>query len=128
MKYLLALVLLPASTGCMAQKFTQAAYEQGVSVAYRWKYPVDSPPELLLKLVNAADSARSVHVVLDLYRDGLALERFTADTCITAKRSMSGKFNGFWCVAGGLDPGQVAGSEVHLDLIEFNVQRREGCK
>lgn len=128
MKYLIALILFTATAGSRAQKFTQMAYEQGVSVAYRWKLPVDSPPELLLKLVNAADGARTVHVVMDLYRDGLAVERFTADTCITGKRNMSGKFNGLWFVAGSLGPGQAEGADVRLDLIEFNVQRGNGCE
>lgn len=127
MKKLAPMIVLVAMAGCNAQQYTQAGYSEGVTVSYRWRHTAGGPSELLLKLVNASDSARAVHVGLDLYFQGLTVERFSADTCITAKRTMNGKINGFYFVPQTLTPEQAASPETRVDLTGFTVEREAAC-
>ncbi|MBK9421246.1 MAG: hypothetical protein IPN44_09335 [Flavobacteriales bacterium] len=120
MKYLLPFLLL-ALTGCKAQQFTQAGAAQGVQVSYRWKHAPGKPSELLLKMVNSSDSARSVHVGLDLYDQGRTVEQFTADTCMRARRTMNGRLNGFYFIPTTVTPEQAAGPDVKVELTELEV-------
>ena len=79
------------------------------------------PSELLLKMVNGSDSARSVHVGLDLYSEGMTVERFSADTCMRAGRTLNGKLNGFYFIPTSITPEQAAGPDVKVELTELSV-------
>jgi len=116
---LVAFVLLVFSS-CKAQQFTPAGSDRGVDVSYRWKHAPGKPSELLLKLVNTADSARTVHVGLDLYYQGLTVEQFSADTCIRAGRTMNGKLNGFYFVPQAVTPEQAEGPDVRVEMTGIN--------
>lgn len=129
MKYPIHLLLLFGTvSACKAQQYVPAGGSDGITVSYRWKHATGKPSELLVKLVNASDSAREVHVELDLYYQGLTVERFTADTCITAKRSMAGKFNGIYFTPQSLTPEQAASPDTQIEMTGFSVEPTGGCR
>ena len=96
-------------------------------MSYRWNSKPGKPTELLLKVVNAGDSAQQVHMGLDLYYQGFTVEQFSADTCIPAGRTFNGKLNGIYFIPHQLTPEQAASPDTKVALTEFTTARTGSC-
>lgn len=120
-------LLLVAVVACKAPQFTQAGQRADVSVSYRWNHPPGKPGELLLKIINNGDSARQVHLGIDLSYQAFTVEQFTADTCIPAGRTYNGKLNGIYFISRKLDAAQTASPDCRVELSEFSVEPRAVC-
>lgn len=113
--------------GCKAPQFMQAGQKSDVSVSYRWNSKPGKPTELLLKIVNAGDSAQQLHLGLDLYYQGFTVEQFSADTCIPARRTFNGKMNGIYFIPKQITPEQAAGPDTKVELTEFTTETITKC-
>jgi hypothetical protein len=113
--------------GCKAPQFMQAGQKNNVSVSYRWKHEAGHPSELLLKIVNAGDSARQLHMGLDLYYQGFTVEQFSADTCIPAGRTFNGRSNGIYFIPKQVTPEQAASADTKVELTEFTAETTDRC-
>lgn len=122
---LLSGLLLAASVG--AQEFTPLGEQQGVTIAYRWNLPKKGGAELLLKVHNPGDSARTVHGTLDLQIDGFTNEVFTVDLCVPPGRALRGKFNGVYFVPQELTPEQIRSGAAHLELSTYTATAVPSC-
>lgn len=113
--------------GCHAAQFVQAGQKQGVSVSYRWNHHQGQPSELLLKIANEGDTARHVHLGVDLYFQAFTVEQFIADTCIPAGRTFNGKLNGIYFIPQQLTPEQAASPDTRVALTEFTTSAEPSC-
>lgn len=118
--------LLLAATA-IAQEFTPLGEQQGVSIAYRWNHSKKGPSELLLKVHNPGDTARTVHAVLDLQLDGFTNEMFTADLCVPPGRALRGKFNGVYFVPQEVTTEQIRSGATRIELSTYTTTAVPSC-
>ncbi len=128
MKKGFALIMLAAlGAGCKMPQYVAGGEKEGVTVSYAWSHHEGKPSELLLKLKNNSTGAKQVHVGLDLFHQSFTVEQLSADTCIPAGRTFTGKMNGIYFVPQHLTAEQAASADTQVQLSKFDVEPTERC-
>lgn len=122
----IALLLILTPLAALAQgKFMAKGERDGVELAYRWHHPMGKPSELHLRLKNNAAEDRSISLEVDLSYQGLTVETLSADTCIKAGRTMTGKLNGIYFVPTRLTTDQLKSGDAEAEFTRTEVTTGE---
>lgn len=118
----ITLLLLVTPLAALAQgKYISKGERDGVELAYRWHHPMGKPSELHLRLKNNAAEDRSISLEIDLSYQGLTVETLSADTCIKAGRTMTGKLNGIYFVPTRLTTDQLKSGDAEAEFTRTEV-------
>lgn len=118
----IALLLIITPLAALAQgKFIAKGERDGVELSYRWHHPMGKPSELHLRLKNNAAEDRSISLGIDLSYQGLTVETLSADTCIKAGRTMTGKLNGIYFVPTRLTTEQLKSGDAEAEFTRTEV-------
>lgn len=118
----IALLLLVTPLAAMAQgKYITKGERNGVELAYRWNHPLGRPSELHLRLKNNTAEDKSLSLEIDLSYQGLTVETLSADTCIKAGRTMTGKLNGIYFVPTRLTTDQLKSGDTEAEFTRTEV-------
>ncbi len=126
-KELVLIMLAALGAGCKMPQYVSGGEKEGVAVSYAWNHRDGKPSELLLKLKNNSNGTKRVHVGIDLSYQAFTVEQLSADTCIPAGRTFTGKMNGIYFVPQHLTAEQAASADTRVQLSQFDVEPTERC-
>ncbi|MGV3636219.1 MAG: hypothetical protein ACO1NQ_01105 [Flavobacteriales bacterium] len=114
------LSLAPLATWAQGKYITKGEHN-GVGIAYRWNHSVGKPSELHLRLSNTTEEDRVLSLEIDLSYQGLTVETLSADTCIKAGRTMTGKLSGIYFVPTRLTTEQLKSGDADAEFTRTDV-------
>lgn len=120
-------LLLPLLFACKGKEYIHKGVVDKVEIAYRWNHPVNKPSELLLKMTNTSEQARTVQLEIDLYYQGRTVETFTADTCMRPGQTMNGKLNGIYFIPSRVDTEQIKSGDTQVEITRSTVTQEFAC-
>lgn len=126
----LALLLVPpllALAGCKGPEWLQKGVHDGVELSYRWNHPAGKPTELLLRMHNPTSEDRAIDLAIDLYYQGRTVETLSADTCIRAGQTMTGKLNGIYFIPERVTTEQIKSGDAKAEVTRTQARPVARC-